>query len=751
MKRRWDLAYVLFSDWLAVCLIVWPLTQFAFAQSSRVKSTTTQVVVDVVVTDDANQPVTGLSERDFQVFENHKKQHIRSFEAHEATYQPTVPFPEPPLNTFTNVNSSQPDAINVILLDQLNTSVEDQRLARRELIDFLAKKPTGAAFTIFSLRNDDEACQPYDYARLSFGITDSPAPDSDWACPSMGRLQMVQGITQDKERLIAALKSSLARPRRTWLRQRVGVNDGGVDHVGPWIPGQSPIPRTLIPSVLAPWTTLGPRAFASVPSGWICVVDCIRPASYDSYGIGPLDVYDTSMAALAEIGHFLQNLPGRKSLIWMSDSFDAAPIAQKFFIWFPPKFRGWERTDPFSPVQMIHLTSGRLALDRVAIYPADLSGRSHDVDMRRFCGGIVRTPGTLGFTPVAITIGPESADFSCDDHSFKLSYVAAQSGGAAFHGWERAKDALTRAAIDQAHYYTLTYSPTGKFDGDQRDIKITINRNRYHLTYRKSYYADDPSTLNRPETAASPDLYVRNPDYPVVSSIPWKPIRVSDLIPAQSDESKEPILTAMRYGAPESNDVVFSAHVEPIDQFAKATPDQMRQFEDYDSFRTERAQNVVEHLTAKQMKAPHKGRIVLGALPPADPVFVQPYSIDYLIPGEQLRLTSATKGGNEIHLEVAILAYDALGRKVSGLMQTIVKTVSGAELQEFQSSDYQVHQTIEIPDRTALLRLAVRDVSGTRVGSLEIPVWTISSPYKRKQLELPPDVDGRDEADTSLQ
>src|SRR5579863_8363723 len=325
----------------------------------------------------------------------------------------------------------------------------------------------------------------------------------------------------------------------------------------------------LDPWTLAPTTGVifGRAAFSGFPS-----------FVFDSYSTGLLDVYDTSMSSLAELGDFLQHLPGRKSLLWMSDSFDAAPIAQNFQIFFPPKFRGWEKTDVFSPVQMTHLAAGRLALARVTIYPADLNGKNSDVDLKSMCVGTELLPGTLARTPIIVALTPEASRVSCDDHSFRLSYLASKSGGTDFHGAQEVQEALTRAASDESTYYTLTYSPTNsKLDGTVREIKIALNQKNYHLAYRKGYYADDPSTLNRPETEASPDLYLPNPQGP----LPWKAIRFSDLIPAPSDDSKDPIVAALRYGAPESNDVAFTAHVEPTDKLVRATAEQMDRFQDY--------------------------------------------------------------------------------------------------------------------------------------------------------------------------
>jgi len=96
-----------------------------------------QVVVDVVVTDTGNQPVRGLREQDFQVFENKKRQQILSFEAHEDRAGTASPDPPKlPENTFSNAFASETGTINVILLDEVNTTIEDQVLARQELIAY---------------------------------------------------------------------------------------------------------------------------------------------------------------------------------------------------------------------------------------------------------------------------------------------------------------------------------------------------------------------------------------------------------------------------------------------------------------------------------------------------------------------------------------------------------------------------------------------------------------------------------------
>jgi VWFA-related protein len=649
-----------------------PATQPA---SSPTTTKSNKVVVDVVVTDEADQPVKGLHVNNFSLFEDRAPQEILSFKFHDHEATPAAAEPLPlPLNTFSNATTSPRSGINVVLLDQLNTSLEDQQLARHELIRFLKEKPDNAAFAIFALRNDEVACQPANQ-QLMTAAPNVPALPPDAGCAKRGTLLLVSGITENRDRLIASLDNDQARPHQTSLRPSVGMH--------------------------------GPRR--------------------NNYSTGPGEVYDTSMASLAEIGNFLQRLPGRKNLIWMSDNFDAAPVAQVFEIWFPPKFKGWESTDPFSPVQMTHLTAGRLSAARVAIYPVDLNGKNKEVEIKRLC------------MDYRHTVPFYQDDHICDEHLISLNTLAAESGGRSFHGPDSIQDAFTIAVLDGSTYYSLAYSPTkATFDGKSRGVNVTLNKKSYHLAYRKHYYADDPDSLNRPEMAASYDLYLpRNNGGPV----PWKVVRAVDSNTAQPDQSKEPILAGLRYGAPEAHDIVFTSHVDATGKSFKASDEQMEQLQQYASFRLERMDRAMRNLTPEEQKTQRKGRTVVNELPPSDPVFLQPYTIDCSFSPMQLNLKPGADGATPIHLEIAILAYDATGAKVTGAKSSVNRSIPSSELAKFQASDYHVQLDIDVPERATLMRVAVRDTVANKIGSIEIPVWAISSPNVRQRLKLPDPVD----------
>ena len=115
--------------------------------------TSREVLLDVVATDRHGHPIHGLKASDFRITEEGKPQQITSFQEHTA--QAAARIPEPPRlppNTFTNY---QPvpvtNAYTVILLDALDTRVEDQMLVRQELIKYLKKMQPGTPVAIFQM------------------------------------------------------------------------------------------------------------------------------------------------------------------------------------------------------------------------------------------------------------------------------------------------------------------------------------------------------------------------------------------------------------------------------------------------------------------------------------------------------------------------------------------------------------------------------------------------------------------------
>ena len=126
---------------------------FTFTVTSR------EVLLDVVATDDAGRPVTGLTSADFTVKEEDAPQTLLSL-SEQRGMSPAQQLKAPaqqlkapalPPNTFTNATPVEnTQARTVVLLDAQDTPMPAQMFAREELIGYLKHIQPGAQIAIFS-------------------------------------------------------------------------------------------------------------------------------------------------------------------------------------------------------------------------------------------------------------------------------------------------------------------------------------------------------------------------------------------------------------------------------------------------------------------------------------------------------------------------------------------------------------------------------------------------------------------------
>jgi VWFA-related protein len=126
-----------------------------YESSTVLKSITRLVVVDVVATD-RNGAVINLDRDDFTVLEDGKVQKVRVFNFQQprmsATGVAAVVPPKLPENVYSNVaryNASS--ALNVVLLDALNTNLPHQAYVRDQMIRYLEKMPEGQPVAVYTL------------------------------------------------------------------------------------------------------------------------------------------------------------------------------------------------------------------------------------------------------------------------------------------------------------------------------------------------------------------------------------------------------------------------------------------------------------------------------------------------------------------------------------------------------------------------------------------------------------------------
>ena len=225
------------------------------------------VVVDVVVTK-ANNSAKGLHASDFKILEDGKLQTIDYFEEHLARALPpgaVTPLPKMPPGVFTNVPPAPANgAVNVLLLDSLNTEPADQVNVRRQLFQFIEKMRPGTRVAIFALGS---------------------------------KLHFIQGFTSDTSALVAALKDKKldsGPERNPNFQTRSDTADNKES-------------MAILQSMLMGHSDAGIEAF--------------QGALRDMADMSFTNRTAITLDALQFLARYLANVPGRKNLIWFAGSF----------------------------------------------------------------------------------------------------------------------------------------------------------------------------------------------------------------------------------------------------------------------------------------------------------------------------------------------------------------------------------------------------------------------------------------------
>jgi VWFA-related protein len=112
-----------------------------------------ETVVDVTVTNSKGESLTGLSKADFTILEDGKPQPIRGFTEYGKAIPPVVKAPPVlPPHFYTNLQPAPTtSAVNILLLDALNTGAVDQVFMKQETLRYLKSMPPGTRVAIMGL------------------------------------------------------------------------------------------------------------------------------------------------------------------------------------------------------------------------------------------------------------------------------------------------------------------------------------------------------------------------------------------------------------------------------------------------------------------------------------------------------------------------------------------------------------------------------------------------------------------------
>jgi VWFA-related protein len=400
--------------------------QPAYETSTVLKVKSRLVVVDVVARDGKGVPITDLKQEDFTVLEDGKEQKLRIFsfqhpEDSVATAPPQAPAND--MNLVDNLPHFQPGrALNVVLLDALNTSRLNQLSMRQAMIKFLDTLPANEPIAVYLLSD---------------------------------RIHLLQDFTTDP----AVLKNVVRSFKGNTSPLLAAVSADG-SPIAPVLPG--------VAQSLPPQMANQIKAFQ------------------DQTTIDTTDQrVQITLAALNSLSRTLSGYPGRKNLIWLSETFPfdvmLANVAGRTSL----------NSRNYSPE--IARTGNLLSDSQVAIYPLDARGLAGSGIFN-----VANNSDQYGNSMASSTLGRgmgSQMDRESDDRMAARSTMndlADRTGGRAFYNRNDLDGAVRDSITDGSTYYTLGYYPENKdWNGGFRNIQIKLKRGGVKLRYRIGYFAVD--------------------------------------------------------------------------------------------------------------------------------------------------------------------------------------------------------------------------------------------------------------------
>lgn len=324
-----------------------------------------------------------------------------------------------------------------------------------------------------------------------------------------------------------------------------------------------------------------------------------------------LNDFDT----MRQIAIYLGQIPGRKNVIWFSGG-------SSLFLLPDASSAVFENSAEWRDLY------DELERQRIAVYPVDARGLT-----------VTNRPGMIG-------------------QHLQMAEVARATGGQAFYDTNGMIESANQVLNTGGSFYTLTYSPKNfQFDNKWHNVHVTLDGERYHLSYRSGYFAD--GGLGSPEQPArSRTRLMRN---------------------GQKVE-----VFQQRSSAP----IIFEANATPIHDPALAT------------------------LPPPSVPLPP------SPLPPVKKGRTR-YSIRYSLP--VAALTQQDIDGKKIvTFGIAAIAFNRDGETIVRDSERATMTLNQTSLSEHPDGRIRIDKLIDLQTGDDYLYLAVWDVTSQRLGTLQI-------------------------------
>jgi VWFA-related protein len=448
-----------------------PAPQTGTGQSGYVLKVTTRLVtLDLIATDSHGNPVRDLKPEELQIFEEHKaQQKIDHFQYFEKLAEPgatgnSASANRKPANILSNELPLDLIKIppTVVLMDSLNTETSSQQQGRARMIELLRTLPPETPVAVFVLGSS---------------------------------LRILQGFTSDERLLRAALDRAVTG---TDL-----AKDPRDDHDN--------TSNFVLDTTADMDTKLG------VPS----TVGMIQDFEKEDFAMNNDLRAKETLEALGQIGQYLSGIPGRKNLIWVSESFpiSIAPDADTG----NNAFAGMRDYS-----EQVKAVANALTDVQVAVYPMDVRGLQAQQSLT--ASQNVSTPQYRMRGPaIASQLNHEDNDLQQSQGT--MDELAQDTGGKACKNKNDLAACVMTALKDSSSYYEMSFYPQKvNWDGKYHKILVKTTRPGVKLTYRRGYYALDASSLAKKQ---QPEDHLRQACADQLPSTTI-PLTVQSLSPSQT-------------------------------------------------------------------------------------------------------------------------------------------------------------------------------------------------------------------------
>jgi VWFA-related protein len=406
-----------------------------------IQSTTRLIQLNVIAQDKNGKPVTGLTKDDFVISDNGKPQEISVFSEESSAAAAPAATRDP--DVYTN-RASQTPGVTIILIDAMNTRFDDLAMARSEFTDFLSHLGSEDRVAIFALGE---------------------------------KLDALQNFTNDPRALLAAMRSSATSNSSHVLATDPTLQEG------------------LMPGNPADANQ------ASENGGLFDTYDeWVREAMQVETDASNVDRVKRTADALVAIANYVRPIPGRKNLVWISAAFpfnlnmDQTDYLSETGSHTPP-----DKESFHDEIE----SAVRAANDAdLAIYPVDPRGLIPPSTMDIGSPGMPARPGASTPRPVYTSV-PTPTGAPSQDVFDTMKSIASWTGGRYSIESNDIGDALHKALDDARDSYAIGFYPDhNQWNGEYRDIKVSVKRAGVELHYRKGYIASPEAVLGANEHQA---------------------------------------------------------------------------------------------------------------------------------------------------------------------------------------------------------------------------------------------------------